>query len=413
MALATQCPHCQTTFRVVHDQLKLRAGLVRCGYCKEIFNGIEHLLPPDDATASAGTTGREKAVHHQPYIPPPVKPAVATTAANRDVSSFLVREANKPYTTADTDTAPTQVASPAQDNNDEVPPAFTAAGSPSPASVMPTSRLSFSMPAHFEREHPQALSGPVYAAHDEKPSDPLQRMTLMDFDRKPADTLDDLESDQATLEADAAKLDQAMDDLERKPWRRPSDRQNDEDLAIDEGLDQEEPAFLRKERTHRQMNRVVRNTLIVACFVLSIAALLQSAYIFRNQLAGMFPVIKPGLTAICNVIGCRIALPTHINDVSIESSELQTQTGNTNAFVLTVLLRNQSSIAQEWPQLELTLNDANEKPVLRRVFAPAEYVRDQQQLRMGFPAMTERTVRVQFELNETRASGYRVYLFYP
>src|SRR4051812_32649719 len=48
MALATRCPHCNTTFRVVQDQLKLRAGLVRCGACKEIFNGIEHLLRPDE-----------------------------------------------------------------------------------------------------------------------------------------------------------------------------------------------------------------------------------------------------------------------------------------------------------------------------------------------------------------------------
>src|SRR3712207_6222700 len=48
MALATQCPHCQTTFRVAHDQLKLRAGLVRCGACKQIFNGIENLIRLDE-----------------------------------------------------------------------------------------------------------------------------------------------------------------------------------------------------------------------------------------------------------------------------------------------------------------------------------------------------------------------------
>ncbi|HWV64041.1 MAG TPA: MJ0042-type zinc finger domain-containing protein, partial [Oxalicibacterium sp.] len=53
MALATKCPHCQTTFRVAHDQLKLRAGLVRCGHCKEIFNGIEHLLPPEKPGAKS------------------------------------------------------------------------------------------------------------------------------------------------------------------------------------------------------------------------------------------------------------------------------------------------------------------------------------------------------------------------
>lgn len=49
MALATQCPHCYTSFRVANDQLKLYAGLVRCGSCQQTFNGIDHLLGPDQA----------------------------------------------------------------------------------------------------------------------------------------------------------------------------------------------------------------------------------------------------------------------------------------------------------------------------------------------------------------------------
>jgi predicted Zn finger-like uncharacterized protein len=36
MALATQCPHCLTIFRVASDQLKLRGGLVRCGSCRSL-----------------------------------------------------------------------------------------------------------------------------------------------------------------------------------------------------------------------------------------------------------------------------------------------------------------------------------------------------------------------------------------
>ncbi|WP_395011140.1 DUF3426 domain-containing protein [Undibacterium sp.] len=49
MALATQCPHCYTSFRVANDQLKLHAGMVRCGSCQQTFNGIEHLLAPGQA----------------------------------------------------------------------------------------------------------------------------------------------------------------------------------------------------------------------------------------------------------------------------------------------------------------------------------------------------------------------------
>ncbi|WP_307732444.1 MJ0042-type zinc finger domain-containing protein [Massilia sp. MB5] len=46
MALATKCPHCNTVFRVAHDQLKLRGGIVRCGACNEVFDGNAALLEP-------------------------------------------------------------------------------------------------------------------------------------------------------------------------------------------------------------------------------------------------------------------------------------------------------------------------------------------------------------------------------
>lgn len=43
MALATRCPRCDATFRVVSDQLKLRGGLVRCGGCRHVFDAIGSL----------------------------------------------------------------------------------------------------------------------------------------------------------------------------------------------------------------------------------------------------------------------------------------------------------------------------------------------------------------------------------
>ena len=46
MALATKCPHCNTIFRVAADQLKLRGGIVRCGTCKEVFDGNAALVDP-------------------------------------------------------------------------------------------------------------------------------------------------------------------------------------------------------------------------------------------------------------------------------------------------------------------------------------------------------------------------------
>jgi predicted Zn finger-like uncharacterized protein len=44
----TCCPSCQTIFRVSPEQLGLRAGKVRCGKCRAVFNAIDRLLDEND-----------------------------------------------------------------------------------------------------------------------------------------------------------------------------------------------------------------------------------------------------------------------------------------------------------------------------------------------------------------------------
>ncbi len=39
--MQTQCPHCDTRFRVTESQVNTADGFVRCSVCKEIFNAIE------------------------------------------------------------------------------------------------------------------------------------------------------------------------------------------------------------------------------------------------------------------------------------------------------------------------------------------------------------------------------------
>ena len=56
MALATRCPNCNARFRVAADQLKLRAGLVRCGACQHAFDATANLSYVDDAALSNTTT---------------------------------------------------------------------------------------------------------------------------------------------------------------------------------------------------------------------------------------------------------------------------------------------------------------------------------------------------------------------
>ena len=54
----TQCPECQTAFRITATVLKQAAGRVRCGGCGKAFNAIEHLSEEPPRISSATETPR-------------------------------------------------------------------------------------------------------------------------------------------------------------------------------------------------------------------------------------------------------------------------------------------------------------------------------------------------------------------
>jgi Protein of unknown function (DUF3426) len=129
----------------------------------------------------------------------------------------------------------------------------------------------------------------------------------------------------------------------------------------------------------------------------------------------MAPELRPYLGAACRVYGCTVGLPRRPELMSIESSELQADPGHENLIVLNAIIRNRASFAQEYPDLELTLTDENDQAVVRRVLAPADYVSGRRGVRRlnGISAGAEVVVRLHFDTSRVRATGYRLYLFFP
>ena len=139
--------------------------------------------------------------------------------------------------------------------------------------------------------------------------------------------------------------------------------------------------------------------------------MLQAATTFRDTLAATYPQLKPALTAVCQPLGCQVSLPTQLDALSIEQGELASMAENTFSF--STVLRNQSKLVQAWPHIELTLNDNADKPVLRRVFAPREYLPAASEADKGFGPRSEQSIKLYFELKELKASGYHIAIFYP
>ncbi len=371
MALATQCPHCQTTFRVAHDQLKLRAGLVRCGACKQIFNGIENLLRPEDVAPTPPSASEPS-----PPASPPESPAIPDIPIQG--ASAIV-----PSESAEVPTKPFESTTEAQGVPEEAPAAAT----------IPT-------------------------PEPEEIDNPLLRMTLMDFTHA-AQKTSDVDTGQATEQASDQPdpLERVIDDLQRKPWRRvESEGEADSDtdpLDLADNVEYEEPSFVRQGRRRQQVGRMLRISMTIALPFLLAGALAQSAYTFRDRLAAWFPQTKPLLSRTCTYIGCQVGLPMQIESVSIESSELQALAADQNTFSLVALLRNRGETVQAWPSIELTLNDSNEKALARRIIMPRDYLPSPQEINTGFAPKSEQSIKLFFELAQLKASGYRVYLFYP
>ncbi len=153
----------------------------------------------------------------------------------------------------------------------------------------------------------------------------------------------------------------------------------------------------------------------LAVLVLLLAA--QIVFHLRGDIALLFPDIKPYAEELCIAIGCDLPLPRKPEMMSIESSDLQADTSNPGVMVLSATLRNRAPFAQTPPALELTLTDLQDQPVARRVLSTAQYIA--RGTAVGtvegnrFPASTEVPVRVYFEAPSVKATGYRLYLFYP
>ena len=99
--------------------------------------------------------------------------------------------------------------------------------------------------------------------------------------------------------------------------------------------------------------------------------------------------------------------------MSIEASDLQADTTNPNVMVLSATLKNRAIFNQQHPLLELTLTDAQDQPVVRRVLAPQDYLGKAVNTQTGFAANTETAIKVFIEGSQVKATGYRLYLFYP
>lgn len=130
----------------------------------------------------------------------------------------------------------------------------------------------------------------------------------------------------------------------------------------------------------------------------------------RDWLAAREPRLSPVLQALCQPLGCSLAPFRMPEAIVIDSSAFVRV--NANTFRFSVTLRNMADMPVAMPALELTLTDAQDQALVRRVVGPAELgASDTLAARGEFSATSALTVTD--SPNPSAITGYRLMAFYP
>ena len=362
MSLVTRCPACSTMFKVVPDQIRIAAGWVRCGHCNEVFHAPTHMLPYEQLP---------RASEPPPQVTPPPNDEPITHAG---------------WPAAAPTPAPAAMPDAAADRSaeDSVPDLLSEFMTYEDDAIV-ASRQGFedTAPSRTVAEQGAAASAPNQPAR-----------VRFDFSMLDSQLAAD-SSAWSGLDAAGKRAapDSRLGGIERQPAKRQA------------------PSFVAEaERRAFWSSRPIRALLWLGSLLLLLGLVLQVALSLRDGLAARIPQLTPALQALCAPLACRVQPYRHLDAIIIDSSAFNRV--DTSSFRFSVTLRNASDVPVASPALELTLTDAQDQPLVRRVVTADELGAPPTLAARGeFSGISALTVSD--ASNPGAIASYRLLAFYP
>jgi predicted Zn finger-like uncharacterized protein len=352
-SLFTQCPHCQTSFRVSGAQLTAAHGLVRCGSCLGVFSAsaneirikhpdgyvVEELEAPDDEPDEE--------------FPQPEPQNLTEESADFELDATEhYREDDDEYEVLYADKATfAEIADDEVEIEEEIEAIAESAASVAVAEAQP-------LPFPFGPE-PAVFPPEKQALHT--------RLDSLNFD----DALDPLYADEL----------RSLDDV---------------------------PVTLHHSTGFR--SRAVTALLLATNLLLLLALPLPWLYVHRNELA-THPRFSFLAAPVCHYLGCQ--QPPATVPASLYSQQLLVRSHPTEANTLEVsfVFHNDSREPQNFPRLELAFSDINNHLLANRLFKPDEYLPPELRHLSQMPAQSSVQIQLQLVDPGKEAVNYKVELY--
>jgi predicted Zn finger-like uncharacterized protein len=343
MVLATRCPQCGTTFRVVPDQIKVRGGLVRCGICSHVFDGSATLadvvLPPpararadvpplslsfpDDGDADYPAVLRTRGAIRPSYasdddgpigvdalLAAPMPSEAADAAPSDAVSSHAVPSDVAPAGVAPFEIVPSAAAASSAPSRPQAP------GAPSAVASLPPLRY---RPATAPAAASGAAPAPALADAD---ADASWQAPAMFTEERRANGRRGGSREEPQFSADSGDWPSGgATDGSREPQFNAAAGNGLDEPRLDASSGSGAPAFLDEDDRRKRRSR--SGLWGVATLLVLLLLIGQAIWSFRDSIAANMPATRPALEKACALFGCRVGYLRDPARLSIESSSLE------------------------------------------------------------------------------------------
>ncbi|MBX8502640.1 DUF3426 domain-containing protein [Pseudomonas lijiangensis] len=398
-SFVTQCPHCQTSFRVSHAQLSVARGVVRCGACLQVFNAARQLL-------------EQRSVDEADITPPPGQKIVTPEVVEQAPAALIAEPLPEPTQTTSEDDDPWKVSEFDLDNLDldeelarleqreiQLADNFGKPNARNNDATLTAQR------DHSETEEgtwvgslrnddvsqlPEIQAEVVSTTeqapepeHEDEPEQPSGReRTEPSLSLTPVD----LDDDQPAL---SARKQPASESTER--WSARDDDEDDHDDDHEPTIDPrgkrarnepavrdqalldltDDPLQLDWQRPKPRWGRRLLWSLLVLLALAGLAG--QYIWYHFDHLARQ-DQYRPWFQQICPKIDCKVPSKVDINLLKSSNLVVRSHPEFQGALVVDAIIYNRASFSQPFPLLELRFADTSGQLIASRRFKPGEYL---------------------------------------
>jgi predicted Zn finger-like uncharacterized protein len=393
-SLQTQCPNCETRFRVTDEQLSIAGGKVRCGSCLKVFNAIEHQVLKSGSSSAPAAPGEKTA--GETATPPsdtqtghneddfifadnPEEDATEGRYAGSkltfsdDELSDSFRSFDEPEESGyhDDDLTPEK-----QDVDESWAEAMLADDQPvrapdKPAEPEPPAPKTLSVESKPEPDRQPIApdtpppGAPSAAGSDETPEPPAPGKSEPASPATPPEELTLAATDDdrpAAPKEPARRADQAPETLYRDLRRDP--------VSVGQG---------------RSRLRTALWTLVVVALL---GALVAQVTWFQFDRLSAVPQLRPFYEKGCELAGCQLKPLINVDAIQSRKLVVRTDPDNRTQLIVDAVIINRAAFEQPFPAIALTFSNLNGDVVAQSTFTPEEYLAGEAEALSAMPPET-------------------------